>query len=502
MQLGIVQSDVLAFVARLQNDPVLTRIAKKTKMVFPLYNEEVHLVGKRGIAEFDDLAGRRVAVGREGSGTYLTARLLFKLSEVTPSEMVLIDTQEALTELKAGRVDAMFYVAGYPVRLLKEDISDSDQLAVIPILNKSIVEFYPRAEIPAGTYAWQPTAGQHGGRQGGAGVVRLPPQGLRRRRQGRSAHRQPPGLVTEERTPQVEGRGSELSTPRVGAVRLRAQGPRQAGSGRRRWRHHSPGGSEPGVRRDQGGTGRVKLWRLITLVAGGGMLVVLGAAALIVWPLVWPPDPDASVQLVNGRLMGEVTGYVGRVDRDARTLDVSASLVGWRPVPLTVNESTSILVQNRQGAFGDLWKDLPVRVSYEVVGDARLAKSIEVVAAESEIARAAASSAAKTPAAAAPAPPPAAVAAGGGRSAGARHSAASGRRTSTGSAHPRARAGSRRLAAAPRAAPAPCPAGARRSPTSGRTDPGARAGEAPNEPAAGSSGRPSAGAPAGPGPRG
>ena len=157
VQIGIVQSDVLAFVARLQNDPVLTRIAKKTKMVFPLYNEEVHLVGRRGIGEFDELAGRRVAVGREGSGTYLTARLLFKLSEVAPSEMVPIDTQEALTELKAGRIDAMFYVAGYPVRLLKEDIAEADQLAVIPILNKSIVEFYPRAEIPAGTYPWQPT---------------------------------------------------------------------------------------------------------------------------------------------------------------------------------------------------------------------------------------------------------------------------------------------------------------------------------------------------------
>ena len=158
VQMGIVQADVLAFVGRLQSDPVLTRIAKKTKMVFPLYNEEVHLVGKREISEFDDLAGRRVAVGREGSGTYLTARLLFKLAEVAPSEMVLIDTQEGLAELKAGRIDAMFYVAGYPVRLLKEDVSDGDKLAVIPILNKSIVEFYPKAEIPAGTYAWQPTA--------------------------------------------------------------------------------------------------------------------------------------------------------------------------------------------------------------------------------------------------------------------------------------------------------------------------------------------------------
>ena len=156
VQMGIVQSDVLAFVARLQNDPVLTRIAKKTKMVFPLYNEEIHILGKRGIADFDDLAGKRVAVGREGSGTYLTARLLFKLSEVAPSEMVLIDTTEALTELKAGRIDAMFYVAGYPVKLFKEGVTEADQLALVPITSKSILELYPVAEIPPNTYPWQP----------------------------------------------------------------------------------------------------------------------------------------------------------------------------------------------------------------------------------------------------------------------------------------------------------------------------------------------------------
>lgn len=155
--MGIVQSDVLAFVSRVQSDAVLTRIAKKTKLVFPLYNEEVHVLGRRGIADFDDLAGRRVAIGRDGSGTYLTARLLFKLSEVTPAEMVLIDTSEALTELKAGRVDAMFYVAGYPVKLLKDDVTGGDQLVLIPIINKSILEFYPMAEIPANVYPWQPT---------------------------------------------------------------------------------------------------------------------------------------------------------------------------------------------------------------------------------------------------------------------------------------------------------------------------------------------------------
>jgi TRAP transporter TAXI family solute receptor len=154
VQMGIVQSDVLAFVARVQSDPVLSRIAKKTRMVFPLYNEEVRVLGKRGIRDFDDLAGRRVAIGRDGSGTYLTARLLFKLSEVAPSEMVPIDTGEALAELKAGRIDAMFYVAGYPVKLLKDDVTEKDGLELIPITNKSITEFYPRADIPDNVYEW------------------------------------------------------------------------------------------------------------------------------------------------------------------------------------------------------------------------------------------------------------------------------------------------------------------------------------------------------------
>jgi hypothetical protein len=154
-QLGIVQSDVLAFVARVQTDPVLKRIAKKIKMVFPLYNEEIHLLGRKEITDFDDLTDRRVAIGREGSGTYLTARLLFKVSDVQPREMVLIDTDEALAELKAGRIDAMFYVAGYPVKLFTENVTQADGLALIPILNKSITEFYPVVQIPAKTYAWQ-----------------------------------------------------------------------------------------------------------------------------------------------------------------------------------------------------------------------------------------------------------------------------------------------------------------------------------------------------------
>ncbi len=154
-QLGIVQSDVLAFVAKVQTDPLLKRIAKKIKMVFPLYNEEIHLLGRREITDFDDLTDRRVAIGKEGSGTFLTASLLFEVADVTPRETVAIGTDDALAQLKAGKIDAMFYVAGLPVKLFRENVKAEDELALIPIINKSILEFYPRTKIPANTYTWQ-----------------------------------------------------------------------------------------------------------------------------------------------------------------------------------------------------------------------------------------------------------------------------------------------------------------------------------------------------------
>ncbi|MCF6187457.1 MAG: TAXI family TRAP transporter solute-binding subunit, partial [Desulfobulbaceae bacterium] len=154
-QLGIVQADVLAFVSRVQTDPVLRKIARKIKMVFPLYNEEIHLVGRNTLQSFADLQGKRVAVGKEGSGTYLTARLLFEISGIQPAEMVTIGTNEALAGLKGGTIDAMFYVAGYPVKLLTTDISAEDHLVLLPIQNEAITGFYPKTTIPAGTYGWQ-----------------------------------------------------------------------------------------------------------------------------------------------------------------------------------------------------------------------------------------------------------------------------------------------------------------------------------------------------------
>jgi TRAP transporter TAXI family solute receptor len=154
-QMGIVQSDVLAFVAKVETDPVLKQIAEKIKMIYPLYDEEVHLLGKNSITDFDDLAGRKVAIGQEGSGSFLTAKLLFEVSGIKPAEIVAVGADQALPQLKSGAIDAMFYVAGYPVKLFTEQVSADDNLALLPIVNTKVTEFYAKTQIPAGTYTWQ-----------------------------------------------------------------------------------------------------------------------------------------------------------------------------------------------------------------------------------------------------------------------------------------------------------------------------------------------------------
>jgi hypothetical protein len=160
---GIVQADVLAFVAKVQTNPLLRSVARKIKLVFPLYDNEVHLVARKGISSFEDLAGRRVAIGYENSGTYLTSKLLFEVAKVNPGEMLPIGPDEALTQLKAGSIDAMMYAVGAPAKLFLEDIADTDHLQLIPITHEDIRKFYPRVEIPANTYKWHkspvPTVG-------------------------------------------------------------------------------------------------------------------------------------------------------------------------------------------------------------------------------------------------------------------------------------------------------------------------------------------------------
>jgi len=154
IQLGIVQSDVLDYIRDISDDNELKTIAAKLAAVYPLYKEEVHVLGDLSLKTLQDLHGKRVAIGPQRSGTYLTAKTIFFQTGITPSKEVFLGGKEALDALRKGEIDAMFYVAGAPATLFSESTTADDKFQLIGVDDKAL-DSYLTAVIPAGTYKWQ-----------------------------------------------------------------------------------------------------------------------------------------------------------------------------------------------------------------------------------------------------------------------------------------------------------------------------------------------------------
>ncbi len=155
-QFGIVQSDVLEYFKTYSaNDPDIARAILGVRIAFPLYNEEVHILGTSDISGVQDLTGKRVAIGVADSGTFLTASLLLDLVGVRPAESLTIGPDESMERLLAGDIDAFFYVAGAPTQLFQSTQIDPEKFHLVPISDPILREVYTPAEIPADTYAFQ-----------------------------------------------------------------------------------------------------------------------------------------------------------------------------------------------------------------------------------------------------------------------------------------------------------------------------------------------------------
>ena len=158
-QMGIVQSDVLEYLRTFSSDdPDIARAIFGVRIAFPLYNEEVHILASRDLTSLADLNGRRVAVGVEDSGTFLTASLVLDLANVQPAERVTINATESLKSLLAGEIDAFFYVAGAPTKLFQSEDIDAARFHLLPISDPTLSSVYVPTTIPAGTYKFQTEA--------------------------------------------------------------------------------------------------------------------------------------------------------------------------------------------------------------------------------------------------------------------------------------------------------------------------------------------------------
>jgi uncharacterized protein len=140
VDIGIVQMDAREQLnaENLQNDAV-----RRLRFITRLYNEEVHIIANREIADIRQLEGKKVNIDKAGSGTNLTSRLIFDKLGIKP-EMTTFDQASSYAKLKSGEIQAAVYVAGRPVRAIAEFQTDGQfHLLPIPFEGEIAESYFP-----------------------------------------------------------------------------------------------------------------------------------------------------------------------------------------------------------------------------------------------------------------------------------------------------------------------------------------------------------------------
>ena len=114
VDLGIIQSDVLTYV---RDRKIHKGLDRRLNYIAKLYNEEFHLLARKQVRDLRGLAGKRVNIGEPGSGSTVTASIVFQTLgiNINPTNY---DQALALEMLRSGKIDAMVSVAAKPTDLL------------------------------------------------------------------------------------------------------------------------------------------------------------------------------------------------------------------------------------------------------------------------------------------------------------------------------------------------------------------------------------------------
>lgn len=148
IDIGIVQSDVLAHIRR---ENIYPDIEQKVSYITKLYNEEFHLLVSQDIQSVQDLAGRQVNFGVAGSGTFMTASIVFDTLDVDVRP-VSLDQALALEKLKAGELAGLVYVAGKPARLFS-DVTADDGVRLLPVpYSPALLDTYLPSRLSSDDY--------------------------------------------------------------------------------------------------------------------------------------------------------------------------------------------------------------------------------------------------------------------------------------------------------------------------------------------------------------
>ena len=142
VDVGIVQSDVLAYIKRERLHP---GIGKRLRYVSKLFNEEFHLLARDTFTDIKQLAGQKVNFGDQDGGAHITASTVFDGLGINV-QPTTFDPALALDKLKKGEIAAMAFVAAKPAPLFDE-LTKQDGLRLIAVpYSEALQEYY----LPSG----------------------------------------------------------------------------------------------------------------------------------------------------------------------------------------------------------------------------------------------------------------------------------------------------------------------------------------------------------------
>jgi len=159
VEMAFVMSDVLS--QAISGEEGFKEKIDNVQQIASLYPNYVQVVTskKSGIKSFNDLKGKRIAVGDQNSGVEVNARNLLKAHGITYDDIKVdyLGYAEAADGLKAGKLDAAFLTSGLPNSSLME-LSQGFDLQLVPIEDSVIKElqktqpYFISGVIPAGMY--------------------------------------------------------------------------------------------------------------------------------------------------------------------------------------------------------------------------------------------------------------------------------------------------------------------------------------------------------------
>lgn len=160
-QMAILQSDVINYAHNgtnaFEGEPEANAL-----WVAGIYNETVQILAKPGINTVSDLRGKTVCVGDVGSGTEVNAWQVLSAAGLTANDIKAVNGsfQDGVDQLKDGKIDAAFTVAGAPTTAIV-DYATTNELNLVSLSDSELAAIqaeYPfliRDDLKAGTYTGQ-----------------------------------------------------------------------------------------------------------------------------------------------------------------------------------------------------------------------------------------------------------------------------------------------------------------------------------------------------------